>query len=60
MEQIKVERSFWIDAPCERVWQAITDPVNLAHCLLPPVLGVDMKRDANGNVIEILEAKEAK
>lgn len=24
MEPIKVERSIWIDAPRERVWQAIT------------------------------------
>jgi uncharacterized protein YndB with AHSA1/START domain len=60
MEQIKVEHTIWIDAPRERVWQAITDPANLAQWLLPPTLGVDMKRDANGNLIEIFEVKEAK
>jgi uncharacterized protein YndB with AHSA1/START domain len=47
MEQIKVERSVWIDAPRERVWQAITDPAELAQWLLLPALGADMKRDAN-------------
>ena len=47
MEQLKVERSIWIDAPRERVWQAITDPDALARWLLPPVLGASMKRDSN-------------
>jgi uncharacterized protein YndB with AHSA1/START domain len=26
MEQVTVERSIWIAAPRERVWQAVTDP----------------------------------
>ena len=47
MEQPKVERSIWIDAPREKVWQAITDPAELAQWLLPPMLGADMKRDAD-------------
>ena len=47
MEHLKVERSIWIDAPRERVWQAITDPDGLARWLLPPVLGASMKRDTN-------------
>ena len=51
MEQIKVERSIWIDAPRERVWQAITDPADLAQWLLPPALGADMKRDANDTIL---------
>jgi uncharacterized protein YndB with AHSA1/START domain len=50
MEQLKVERSIWIDAPRERVWQAITDPANLAKWLLPPALGADMKRDDNDTI----------
>ena len=45
MEQFKVERTIWIDAPRERVWQAITDPAQLAQWLLPPMLGAEMKRD---------------
>jgi uncharacterized protein YndB with AHSA1/START domain len=60
MEQPKVERSSWIDATCRRVWQAITGPAELAKWFLPPVLGADMRRDANGNLIEIFEVKEAK
>ena len=51
MEQIKVERSVWIDAPRERVWQAITDPAELAQWLLPPALGADMKRDSNDTIL---------
>jgi uncharacterized protein YndB with AHSA1/START domain len=51
MEQLKVERTIWIDAPRERVWQAITDPANLAEWLLPPALGADMKRDANNTIL---------
>ena len=51
MEQIKVERSIWIDVPRERVWQAITDPADLAKWFLPPVLGAEMKRDANDTML---------
>ena len=51
MEQIKVERSIWIDLPRERVWQAITDPAELAQWFLPPALGADMKRDANDTIL---------
>ena len=50
MEQLKVERSIWIDAPRERVWQAITDPADIAQWLLPPALGADMTRDANDTI----------
>ena len=68
MEQFKVERSIWIDAPRERVWQAITDPTDLAQWLLPPALGADMKREDDtifvsmGGMeipVAILEAVEA-
>ena len=51
MEQVKVERSIWIDAPRERVWQAITDPADLAKWLLPPALGADMQCDANDTIL---------
>jgi uncharacterized protein YndB with AHSA1/START domain len=51
MDQLKVERRIWIDAPRERVWQAITDPADLAKWLLPPALGADMKRDANDTLL---------
>ena len=48
MDQLIVERSIWIEAPRERVWQAVTDPEHVAHWLLPPALGAQMKRDARG------------
>ncbi len=43
-----VERSIWINAPRERVWQAILQPDQLAQWFLPPALGAQMKRDDKG------------
>lgn len=43
-----VERSIWINAPRERVWQAILQPDQLARWFLPPALGAQMKRDDKG------------
>jgi uncharacterized protein YndB with AHSA1/START domain len=34
-EKLAVERSIWIDAPRERVWQAITDPDQIGHWFSP-------------------------
>ncbi len=48
MEQLMVERSIWIDAPRERVWQAVFEPEQVAQWLLPPALGGQMKRHADG------------
>jgi uncharacterized protein YndB with AHSA1/START domain len=31
----KVERSIWINAPRERVWQAVTDPTQIAQWFSP-------------------------
>jgi uncharacterized protein YndB with AHSA1/START domain len=50
MEQLTVERSIWIAAPRERVWQAVTDPVHIAEWFLPPALGAQMKSDAAGTL----------
>ena len=50
MEKLAVERSIWIDAPRERVWQAVTDPEQVAQWLLPPTLGAQMKRDDSGKI----------
>ncbi len=58
MEQIKVERTIWIDTPRERVWQAITDPANLAQWLLPPALGAQLKRDANDTILVYMGGME--
>ncbi|HEU4744400.1 MAG TPA: SRPBCC domain-containing protein [Anaerolineales bacterium] len=51
MEQRNVERSIWIDVPRERVWQAITDPAELAQWLLPPALGAQLRRDSNDTIL---------
>jgi uncharacterized protein YndB with AHSA1/START domain len=50
MERLLVERSIWIDAPRQRVWQAVTEPAQLAQWFLPPALGAQMKRDGAGKV----------
>jgi uncharacterized protein YndB with AHSA1/START domain len=51
MEHLSVERSTWMNAPRERVWQAITDPEQIAQWLLPPAMGAQMKRDARGTLL---------
>jgi uncharacterized protein YndB with AHSA1/START domain len=35
MQKISVERSIWINAPRERVWQAITDPAQFERWFAP-------------------------
>jgi uncharacterized protein YndB with AHSA1/START domain len=35
MEKVAVERSIWIAAPCERVWQALTQPQQLEQWYAP-------------------------
>jgi uncharacterized protein YndB with AHSA1/START domain len=35
MEQVIVERTLWISAPRDRVWQAITDPLQLEQWYAP-------------------------
>jgi uncharacterized protein YndB with AHSA1/START domain len=35
MEQLSVERSIWIAAPRERVWRAITDPLQMQQWFSP-------------------------
>ncbi len=35
MDKITIERSIWINAPRERVWQAVSDPVQIAQWFAP-------------------------
>ena len=35
MEKLTVERSIWIAAPRERVWQAVTDPTQITQWFAP-------------------------
>ena len=68
MENLVVERTVWIAAPRERVWQAVTEPEQLAQWFLPPMLGAQMKRNENGKIfvsmgpmdvpVAVLEAAE--
>lgn len=51
MDQMMVERSIWIEAPRERVWQAVSEPAQMAQWFLPPVLGAEMKRNGDGKLL---------
>jgi uncharacterized protein YndB with AHSA1/START domain len=51
MEPLTVERSIWIAAPRERVWQAVVEPEQLAQWLLPPALGAQLTRAADGTLL---------
>lgn len=50
VEKAGVERSIWVNAPRERVWQALLQPDQLAQWFLPPALGAEMKRDDKGTL----------
>src|SRR5574338_493369 len=45
MDELFVERSIWIAAPRERVWQAITDPQQVRQWFSP---GVEWKSRGSG------------
>ena len=49
-EKLAVERSIFIPAPRDRVWQALTDPAQLAQWFLPPALGAQLQRDEGGKL----------
>lgn len=44
-QPITLERSIWIDAPRQQVWQAVTEPTQIQQWFLPAALGATMKRD---------------
>ena len=46
MRKLAIERSIWIAAPRERVWQAVTDPAQIAQWFAP---GTSFAQ--NGNTI---------
>src|SRR4029078_11895604 len=45
MAPISIERSIWIAAARERVWQAVMVPEQVAQWFLPPALGAQLRRD---------------
>ena len=51
MDQTRIERSIWIDAPRERVWQAVTEPAQIGRWMLPPALGAELARAADGALV---------
>jgi uncharacterized protein YndB with AHSA1/START domain len=50
METIGLERSIWIDAPRERIWQTVTNPDQMIQWLVPNLPGAHMKRDDSGKI----------
>jgi uncharacterized protein YndB with AHSA1/START domain len=45
MEAITIQRSIWIKAPRERVWQAVTDPAQVGTWFAP---GTEMSQSDDG------------
>lgn len=58
MNHTAVEQSIWIAAPRERVWQAVNEPEQIAGWLLPPALGAQLTRDADGKLLVALGPME--
>ena len=54
MDDMTVERSIWIDAPREQVWQAVTEPDQIAQWFLPVTLGAQMQRHDDGRLSVLL------
>ncbi len=54
MTMLSVERSIWISAPRERVWQAVVEPEEIAQWFLPPALGAQLRRDDDGKLSELM------
>jgi uncharacterized protein YndB with AHSA1/START domain len=50
MEKLAVERSIWIAAPRERVWEAVTNPEQVVQWFVPNLPGAQMTRDEDGTV----------
>jgi uncharacterized protein YndB with AHSA1/START domain len=49
-ETIALERSIWVDAPRERIWQALTDLDQFVQWFLPNLPGAQMQRDDSGKI----------
>jgi uncharacterized protein YndB with AHSA1/START domain len=51
MEARTLERSIWIEAPRERVWQAVTEPEQIVKWFVPNLPEAEMKRDDSGKLM---------
>jgi uncharacterized protein YndB with AHSA1/START domain len=49
-----IEQTIRLSASTERVWQAITDPDQLAQWFLPPALGAQLQRDTEGRLFMVM------
>jgi uncharacterized protein YndB with AHSA1/START domain len=54
MNDKTIEHTIWINAPRERVWQALNEPEQLAQWFLPPALQAGMQRDDGGKAYIML------
>src|SRR5215813_1858814 len=50
MTPIALERSIWINAPRERIWQAVSDPDQIIQWFVPNLPGAQMKRESDGKI----------
>ncbi|MEO8612650.1 MAG: SRPBCC family protein [Chloroflexota bacterium] len=50
MDKLVIERSILINAPCEQVWDALTNPDKMAQWFVPNLPGAELKRDDKGKV----------
>lgn len=60
MQTRTVDRTLRIEAPIERVWDALIDPDRLAEWLLPPALGARLRRDGGGALVVCMGPVEAR
>jgi uncharacterized protein YndB with AHSA1/START domain len=51
MSKLTVETSIGIEAPCERVWDALIQPGQMAQWLLAPMMGAELKRTDDNHLI---------
>ena len=58
MANLTVERNIWIAAPRERVWQALTEPDQIAQWFMPPAMGAQLKRGESGRLSVLLGPME--
>jgi uncharacterized protein YndB with AHSA1/START domain len=54
MDKLVVERSIWIGAARERVWQAVTNPDQVVQWFVPNLPGAVMKRDDSNKLLVYL------
>ena len=50
MRTLVIERSIWISATRERVWDALTDPDQMAQWFVPSLPGVVLQRDDSNKI----------